>query len=137
VKIIFRYLVLGLFSYSAQAELVVVMSANSTVNNLDRDRVSAIFLGKTATLPDGNPADPIEQPENSLLHQEFHRTVTEKSHAQLKAYWSKMIFSGKGNPPKEVASIAEAKKLIEENPSLIGYMDKSDVSNKLKVVFTP
>ena len=80
------------------------MSAKATVNSLDKQKISAIFLGKTFTFPDGIPVEPIEQVDDSAAHEEFHQLVTEKTGSQLKAYWSKMVFSGLSNPPREVAS---------------------------------
>lgn len=137
MKTIFLLACLCLATFSSQAEIVVVMSVNSTVNKLDKDKVSALFLGKTSTFPDGNPAEPLEQVEETPAHEEFHHLVTEKSNSQLKSYWAKMVFSGKGNPPKEAPNSAEVLKLIAANPSLIGYIDKSALNNAIKVVFTP
>jgi ABC-type phosphate transport system substrate-binding protein len=137
LQIIFLFSILTFPSFAGQAEIVVVVSAKSTVDNLDKDRVSAIFLGKTATFPDGTQAIPVEQPEGTPPHEEFHTLVTEKSGSQLKSYWSKMVFSGKGNPPKEIANNAEMLKLITGNPNMIGYIDKSAVNSSIKIVFAP
>lgn len=134
---IFLFAFLVLTTYSTQAEIVVVMSAKSTVANLDKDKVSAIFLGKTSTFPDGNQAVPIEQVEATVPHEEFHRLVTGKSDSQLRSYWAKMVFSGKGNSPREVSNNDEVLKLIAANPSMIGYLEKSAVNSSLKVVFAP
>jgi len=134
---LFLFVVLILTAYSTQAEIVVVMSAKSNVNNLSKDNVSGVFLGKTSTLPDGNQAVPIEQVDGQEAYKEFHRIVTEKSDSQLNAYWAKMVFSGKGNPPREVANSAEVLKLIADDPSMIGYLEKSAVNRTVKVVFAP
>jgi ABC-type phosphate transport system substrate-binding protein len=123
--------------YAAVADVVVVVSAKSPVGTLDKNKVSAIFLGKTDTFPDGSQAVPIEQVEGAVPREEFHTLVTEKSGSQLKSYWSKMVFSGKGNPPKEVPNSAEMSKLIAANPNMIGYLEKAMVDSKLKVIFEP
>jgi ABC-type phosphate transport system substrate-binding protein len=60
--------------------------------------------------------------------------VTDKSGSQLKSYWSKMVFSGKGNPPKEVANSAEVLKQIAANPNAIGYVEKGAVNATVKPV---
>ena len=137
MKTIFLFAFLCMTVFSSRAEIVVVMSAKATVSNLDKDKISAIFLGKTSTFPDGNPAEPIEQTEDTVAREEFHRVITEKSSSQLKSYWSKMVFSGKGNPPKEAPNSAEVLKLIAANPRIIGYMEKSEINSTLKVVFAP
>jgi ABC-type phosphate transport system substrate-binding protein len=121
----------------AQAEVVVVVSAKSTVAPLNKQQVSDIFLGKASAFPDGKPAVPLDQAEGATARDEFHGKVTGKSGAQLKSFWSKQVFSGKGTPPKEVAGSPDVKKLTAENPNVIGYVDKSVVDATLKVVFTP
>jgi len=137
MKPFFLFVALVLTTHYTQADIVVVMSAKSNVTNLSKDNVSAIFLGKTATLPDGIQAVPIEQDAGQAAYKEFHRLVTEKSDAQLNAYWAKMVFSGKGNPPREVANNDEVLKIIVANPSMIGYLDKLAVNRTVKVVFAP
>lgn len=137
MKSLFLFVALVLTTNSAKAEIVVVMSAKSSVSNLSKDNVSGIFLGKTSTLPDGNQVVPVEQVEGQAPREEFHRVVTGKSESQLNAYWAKMVFSGKGNPPKEVANSAEVLNVIAANPDMIGYLDKSAADRTVKVVFAP
>ena len=118
------------------AEVVVVTSSKSGVADLNKQQASDIFLGKASTFPDGKPAVPIDQPDGTPAREEFHGKVTGKSAAQLKAFWSKQVFSGKGTPPKEVAA-GEVKKLVADNPNMIAYVDKSTVDASVKVVFAP
>ena len=117
--------------------VVVVVSASSPVAKLDKEQVANLFLGKSSSYPDGSAAVPIEQADGAPAHEEFHKSITEKSASQLKSYWSKMIFSGKGTAPKEVASNAELLKLLAGNPAMIGYVDKTAADKSVKVVFAP
>ncbi|MEI6146877.1 MAG: phosphate ABC transporter substrate-binding protein [Methylococcales bacterium] len=117
--------------------IVIVVSATSPVSKLDKEQVANLFLGKSSSFPDGSAAMPIEQTDNTAAHEEFHKQVTEKSASQLKSYWSKMIFSGKGTAPKEVSSNAELLKLLASNPAMIGYIDKNAVDKTVKVIFAP
>jgi len=123
---------------TAQSEpVVVVVSATSPVSKLDKEQVANLFLGKSSSYPDGSAAVPIEQTDSTAAHEEFHKSITEKSASQLKSYWSKMIFSGKGTAPKEVSSNAELLKLLAGNPTMIGYVDKTAADKTVKVVFAP
>lgn len=119
------------------AEVVVIVSAKSKVGALSKQQVSELFLGKLATYPDGSQAVPIELAEGTPARDEFHNKFTGKSTSQLKAYWSKMVFGGMGSPPKEVPAPANVKQLVAENPSIIGYLDKSLVDASVKVVAAP
>lgn len=120
---------------AASADVVVVVSAKSPVASLTKDQVSDIFLGKSSTFPGGEQVIPIDLGEGTAQRDEFHSKVTGKSANQLKAYWSKMIFSGRATPPKEVPNASDGKRLIAANPSSIGYIDKSAVDGSVKVVY--
>jgi hypothetical protein len=52
----------------------------------------------------------------------------------MKAYWSKIIFTGRGQPPPSVSSDIEMRKRVSENPAAIGYIDRSLVDNSVRVV---
>ena len=81
---------------------------------------------------------PVEQTEDSPVRAEFYKKVLEKEPSQVKAIWSKIVFSGKGKAPKEYKSSAEVKKVVSENPNAIGYIEKSAADDSVKVVtFVP
>ncbi len=121
----------------AHADVVVVMSAKSPVASLTKDQVSDIFLGKAATLPQGGQAVPIDLAPGAMNRELFYTKVTGRTAVQLKSYWAKQSFSGKGTAPKVVAGDDEVKKLIAANPNTIGYIDKSKVDATVKAVFEP
>jgi ABC-type phosphate transport system substrate-binding protein len=120
----------------AFAQVAVVVSPKSTVTTLTADQVSGIFLGKTNTLPSGATAVMVDLPESSATRELFYTKVTGKSGAQVKAAWSRLIFSGKATPPKELSSAADVKKFVAGNPDAIGYIEKSAVDGTVKVVLS-
>jgi ABC-type phosphate transport system substrate-binding protein len=130
-------LLLSLGADGTVADVVVVVSAKNPVTALSRNQVVDIFLGKTSQFPDGRQAVPVDQVEDSTAHNAFYATFAGKSPAQLKAHWSKIIFTGRGQPPKEVASSAEVKKLIVDNPNAIGYIEQGMVDGSVKVLLAP
>jgi ABC-type phosphate transport system substrate-binding protein len=77
---------------------------------------------------------PIDQAEGSITRVEFYAKVVGKTAAQIKAYWSKIIFTGRGQPPPTVSSSAEVKERLVENPAAIGYIDASMVDDSVRVV---
>ena len=65
---------------------------------------------------------------------EFNEKIINKEEAELRAYWAQRIFSGKGQPPTIVSGDADVKKLVSENPAMIGYIDVSTVDETVKVI---
>jgi ABC-type phosphate transport system substrate-binding protein len=129
-------LALCLYAHAASSEVVVIVSSKNPLTVLSVDQVSDIFLGKTGNFPDGTAAVPVDQSETSPLRQEFYVKATGKTAQLLKAHWSKMIFTGRGEPPREVTDSAAIRKMVAENPHFIGYVDKSAVDASVKVVLT-
>ncbi len=121
----------------AAAEVVAVVSVKSEITTLSKNQVTDIFLGKTSRFPDGTQATPIDQLEGSPVRDEFYSKYSSRSPAQIKAYWSKLIFTGHGKPPPEVSNDNEVKKRVIENPNVIGYIDRSLVDSSVKIVLIP
>jgi ABC-type phosphate transport system substrate-binding protein len=121
-------------SAAVKADVVVVVATSSPVKTLARNQVADIFLGKTSRFPGGGQATPIDQTEDSPTRDEFYTTFTGKSASQLKAHWSKIIFTGRGQPPQAVSSSAEVKKRVAENPDTIGYIDAREVDGSVRAL---
>jgi len=121
-------------SSCVMADVVVVVAAANPLETLTRNQVADIFLGKTNRLPGGDQAVVIDQPEGSATRDEFYSTYTGKSAAQIKAHWSKIIFTGRGQPPQVVSNSAEVKKRIAENPDTIGYIDARELDGSVKAL---
>jgi ABC-type phosphate transport system substrate-binding protein len=113
----------------AQAEVVVVVNPNAPEASLSKEEVAQYFLGKSAALV------PIDQPESAPIRAEFYKKVADKDMSQMKALWSKLIFTGRATMPREVTGNAEVKKAVAGNPKAIGYIDRSAVDATVKVVY--
>lgn len=116
----------------AMAETAIVVNP-ANQDKLGLDVVERIFTGKTKTFPSGAAATPINQPEASPLREAFETTVLKKNASQMKAYWSKLIFTGKGHPPAEMDAAA-VKAKVASDPSAIGYIDASEVNASVREV---
>ena len=119
------------FSLSAATTIIVHPSNSAT---LDEKTVQRIFLGKEKKFSDGSETIPVNQSADSTVRADFDENVLGRSSSQVSAYWSKLVFTGKGVPPKEVANDAEVIDLISKNPSAIGYVDSSSVTDAVKAV---
>lgn len=126
----------ALFPRTAAADVVAVVSADSPEATMSTHQVVDIFLGRASRFPDGRPAVPIDQAEGSAARDEFYLTYAGKSPAQLNAHWSRIIFTGRGRPPREAADGAEVKRFVIRNPDAIGYIDRSLVNGSVKVLLS-
>jgi ABC-type phosphate transport system substrate-binding protein len=131
-KVLFAVSLLFVANFALAEIVVVVNPANS--NSLDKKKVQRIFLGKDKKFADGAETIAVNQVAENQLRQDFDSVVLGRSSSQVSAYWSKLVFTGKGIPPKEVASDAEVIDLVAKNPSVIGYINKASVTDAVKVV---
>ncbi len=134
VNLIFL-LFLGLITGIAQAGVVVIVHPSASFDSLAGDDVSRLFLGKAKNFPGGAQAVPINQNEGSQAREKFNEIVCKKNSSQYKAYWSQLVFTGKGTPPKDAGDEAAVKALVAANPNMIGYVDESQVDASVKVVY--
>jgi ABC-type phosphate transport system substrate-binding protein len=134
---LFMAVILSIVTTTIQAEVVVVVSINNPESSLTKEQASRIFLGKTATFPSGIQAIPIDQAEGSILRNEFYSKVAGKDATLLKVYWSRIIFTSKGHPPKELPDNESIKSLLRSSSNSIGYISKSAVDDTVKVLLTP
>lgn len=130
--IAFPTLILSAFAY---AEVAVIVHPSSSVASMTDDEVSRLFLGKSNSFPSGGQAVPLNQDEGSPARDKFNEAVCKKNASQYKAYWSQLVFTGKGTPPKDSGKDAGVKTLVAANPNMIGYIDSSAVDATVKVVY--
>jgi ABC-type phosphate transport system substrate-binding protein len=122
-----------LFSLQALADVVVVVSPDNNAA-LSAQSVKRIFLGKENEFSTGVVPTPVNQVSSNAIRSEFESEVIGRSSAQISAQWSKLVFTGRGILPQEVASDAEIIELIKQDSSVIGYIDSESVTADVKVV---
>jgi ABC-type phosphate transport system substrate-binding protein len=121
-------ILLSAIALPASAELAIIVNPQNPATRMLGSQAAQFFLGGSTMFA------PVEQPENSAVRAEFYKKVLEKEPAQVKAIWSKLLFTGKAKAPVEAKSSAEVKKLVSSMPNAIGYIEKSEVDGSVKVV---
>ncbi|MBU2113546.1 MAG: phosphate ABC transporter substrate-binding protein [Gammaproteobacteria bacterium] len=120
---------------AAQAEISVIVNP-ANANAVVADDLNRLFLGRSSSFADGSKATPLNLAEGQASRDEFDSKVLSRSSAQLKAYWSKLVFTGKGTPPKELTDDAAVKAAVAADASAIGYISSGSVDGSVKVVAT-
>ena len=123
-------------SDSVTAEVVVVVNSSAKIATATPEQVANIFLGKSNKLSGDFKVVPVDQEEGELPRDEFYKTIVKKDASQLNAYWSRLIFTGKGQPPKVVLDDDEVIELVGSNPEAIGYVSSDAVDTSVKVILT-
>lgn len=131
---LFKLALLAGLAAPVYAEVVPVVSSKSPIETLSVDQLNNIFLGKENRFPNGEVAVPVDHPEGSSVRDEFYSRFFGRTSKQIKSYWSKLIFTGKGQPPHVLRPQERLKKLVAENPSYIGYMNRTDADASVKII---
>ena len=113
---------------------VIVVSAKNPLSALRHEQVAAIFMAQTDRFPDGAEAVALDLPPGSALRDAFYRRVADRSPALMKAYWTKMVFTGRGQPPRELHNSAAVRRMVADNPAMIGYIDRAALDASVKVL---
>jgi len=119
---------------ASAADFVLIVSAKNPVNTMRAGQVAAIFLSQSGRFPGGAEAVPLDLPLGNVLRDDFYHAVAACTPALMKAYWTKMVFTGRGQPPRELASSAAARRLVADNPAMIAYIDKSALDASVKAI---
>lgn len=126
-------LIFSFFSSQVFAEVVVIVNPSVSAEVSSED-IKKIFLGKSSKLADGTKITPYYLAGGDAAREAFDNNALGKSSSQLKAYWSKLVFTGKGTPPKELDSSAQAVATVAGDASAIAYVDSAAVNDSVKVV---
>ncbi len=91
---------------------------------------NAYLSGSTVLLP-------FDLPSTSPLHDDFYRHVIGREPAQVKAAWARIVFTGRGLPPKILPDVAAVRRAVAGNPRAIGYIGVQDVDASVKAAPFP
>lgn len=116
-----------LLAANARAEDIVVI-VNPASAPLSKEQIADVYLARNSTWT------PIDQTAGSSIYTEFYKRATGRDAAQVRAIWSKILFTGRGVPPKQLLDSEAVKKAVASNPKAVGYIEKSAVDASVKVV---
>lgn len=114
--------------------VVVVAHPEIEVTTISRLELSKIFLGRLRTWSDGARVRPVDQRPDSTARADFTRWIHGRSVVTIEVYWKRMIFSGRGVPPPEVANEREVLEYVQTTPGAVGYVTRSEIQEGVKEV---
>lgn len=119
---------------AADDTVVVVVSAENPLTEISRRHLADLYLGRTSRFPNGEAAEPIDQGSASPARAAFYQSYLGRTPAQIKAHWSKIVFTGRGRPPRDVPSCVEVRELVAGDVHAIGYVERRKVDRSVRVL---
>jgi ABC-type phosphate transport system substrate-binding protein len=119
---------------AAHAGIAIIANPGNPLAGISQEELAMIYLGKTRVFPDGKPVTPVDQREGRPIRIKFYRTVTDKDESSLKAYWSKLLFTGKAQPPQELSDDEAVRDWVARNPDALGFIDGKLLDKSVKVL---
>lgn len=116
------------------AEVVVVVGKDSPISSLSESQLRQLYLEGSGRIG-GISVKALDLPEDNRARKDFYQEAVGKTPAQMKSYWARMIFTGRGAPPRMVSGNRAMQVMLENNPELIGYLPGDQVSSGLKVLY--
>ena len=113
-------------------QLVVITHSDSAIHTLSREQVSRIFLGRLKLLPTGERVTVVEA---EPLREHFYRRLIGRDIAEINAYWARLQFSGRTQPPLRLHSSEEALAAVLAERNVVGYIDADLLDPRAKVLF--
>jgi hypothetical protein len=133
VRLRCAFCALGLFlAFAARADLVVVVAPDSPVTSLSQNEAGAIFLKIRSDTLQGVAVTPYDSSDEALRNR-FYQACCNKNALQVKAYWSRLVFSGRARPPATLPPEAVAATLVSQ-PAALLYLDARALTPQMKVV---
>lgn len=133
LRIIVLLLGLGLADL-VRAEIVVVVNRDNPVEDFSRRDLVDLYMGRVQHFSDGSLALRLDHPPDAGVRSQFYRQLVNKSVAEVNAYWARLLFTGRASPPQVINNSGAVLKAIRENRNAIGYLERSEVDDSVKII---
>lgn len=102
-------------------------AADSAPVEVRRETAEQLYLGRRTTTEDGRQVQLIDLPSGPARDR-FYQLLTGKNPSQIRAYWSRLVFTGRALPPREAEDAEGVRRLLNQIPNSIGYLPTPDAS---------
>lgn len=122
-----------LWPFSASAgDVRVITHTQGQYQSMSHQGIRAIFSMRLRNWPDGSSIQVFVLNDDAPLHNSFAKTVLGVFPHQLRLGWDRLVFSGTGQAPIEVESLALMKQKVAETPGSIGYIASDQIDDSVK-----
>jgi len=126
-------LLTGVAAADPPPDLVLVTHPDVPVESLDMKELRRIYLGKATRWPGGQTIRPVLL-ELDHVYDTFVDEMLDRTTENFTVYWKRMVFTGKGRPPRTFATVEEVAFYVSNTPGAIGYLPTTARREGLKIV---
>ena len=122
MKLWLCYIWLLLLALPVQAADFVVVVHKDNQSAVTQQLLLQLYLKKTAAFADGTAATLLHLPRSSAEHQQFCLELLNLTAHQYQSYWSRLVFTGRAQPPREAADADDVRRILQSTPGAIAYL---------------
>ncbi|MBK5941139.1 hypothetical protein CCR96_18145 [Halochromatium roseum] len=116
------------------AALEITANQDVGVRELDLTTARLIFGMRLLKWPDGTPVRVFVLEGDSDIHQRFAKEKLQVFAYQLQQAWDRLVFSGTGQAPNQVATVEEMRKRVTMTPGAIGYLPDDYLRDDVSII---
>jgi ABC-type phosphate transport system substrate-binding protein len=115
---------------ASSAEKVIYNKSVAAYQTANASKLRSIFSMRRRTWEDGTAIQVFVLPDDHPAHKAFCKNILATFPHRLRKTWDRLVFTGTGQAPQEVASEEEMLLKINSTPGAIGYLseEKTDAA---------
>jgi len=114
--------------------LEVIVNPGVMISDISHSHVRQIFSARVTRWGNGAAIRVYVLPDESPLHQEMCKGILDLYPYQLRAAWDRIIYTGIGQAPVQVASESEMRRQVASVPGAIGYIGRVLSNDKVRAL---
>ncbi|MCG8604826.1 substrate-binding domain-containing protein [bacterium] len=111
----------------------VIVNASNPTSSMTRKEVSRLFLKKITKWSNGEKTLPADVVDTLSLRKEFSKEILNREVAAVKAYWQRLLFSGRSVPPPEFDTEEKILAYVHGKKGAIAYVSTKTSLAKFNV----
>ena len=124
---------LALFQ-NGYSSTVIIANKASGLTSIDKN-VKNAFLGKAKNWPNGVSIEACLEEADAAEMTTFYSSVLKKSPAAFRAYWNRLLFSGKAPPPKEFSDRRELIAFVDRTKGAVCFTTSAEgITDKITIL---
>lgn len=129
------FLLTAIAAGSLSADIYVVTHSDTPVQEVSKENLRDLYLGRTRALPNGDFALVYDRESVGSLRSRFYDHVAGMDLRQVDAFWARLVFAGRVLPLEKVRNDEALQSLIAQSVNAVGYLESPPDNPGLKVIY--